>query len=113
MYIVYTAAAKKAKAVTLATTEPEENAGADCIASRTRQRRGFLDKAQISGPLELQDSPDLVGRGVFKVSREKWEGLSHVMKKNERGRVKGQKSSQCCHSLLVEDMALKQSNKCS
>ena len=51
LWFVHTIAAKKMKA---------ETTGADCIASRTRQRKGTLTKAQISGPLELQDSPSLV-----------------------------------------------------
>ena len=61
----FTTAAKKSKAVTVhVASEPEETVGTDCIASRTRQRRGVLTKAQISGPLELQDSPNLVRSGV-------------------------------------------------
>ena len=45
----------------VAAPESEETiGGTDCIASRTRQRKGVLTKAQISGPLELQDSPNLV-----------------------------------------------------
>ena len=52
---------KKIKAATVAAPESEETiGGTDCIASRTRQRKGVLTKAQISGPLELQDSPNLV-----------------------------------------------------
>ena len=51
--------------VATATSEPEETIGTDCIASRTRQRRGILTKAQISGPLELQDSPSLVRGDVL------------------------------------------------
>ena len=49
--VLRTIAAKKTKA---------ETTGTDCVASRTRQRKGTLTKAQISGPLELQDSPSLV-----------------------------------------------------
>ena len=58
---MYTTASKKAKtAATVVAPELEETNGTDCIASRTRQRKGVLTKAQISGPLELQDSPSLV-----------------------------------------------------
>ena len=57
--MICTTAAKKIKATTVA-SEPQENVGTDCIASRTRQRRAVVTKAQISGPLELQDSPNLV-----------------------------------------------------
>ena len=49
---------KKSKAVSESTpANVEEKTGNDCIASRTRQRKCVLTKSQISGPLELRDSP--------------------------------------------------------
>lgn len=51
--------AKKTKTVVGQSTpaELEEKGGNDCIASRTRQRKCVLSKSQISGPLELRESP--------------------------------------------------------
>ena len=51
--------AKKSKAVlqTTSAEKPEGEDENDCIASRTRQRKCVLTKSQISGPLELRESP--------------------------------------------------------
>lgn len=57
-------AAKKTKAAATV-AEPDENAGDNCVASRTRQRKGVICKSQISGPLELQDSSTVEVLSLF------------------------------------------------